>query len=136
MRGSPQFVQYFLAEVLLKPQCEHGTEPRWPDRRTRFIPIISSESSRMLASASSSGGFCRAVVTAVAFVVTFEIWVTRFVWVCVTEPLLVEKIVVVSVVPAAVTAVVVTLTVDVAAVATAVVLVTLVLIVEVLTTVV
>jgi hypothetical protein len=97
------------------------------------MPIIISESSKMLASASSSAGFSKAVVTAVAFVVTFEIWLTRFVWVCVTEPLLVEKIVVVSVVPMAVTAVVVTLTVDVAALATAIVLITLVLIVEVLT---
>ena len=87
------------------------------------------------ASTNSSGGFCRAVTTLVALVVTYRTCVMRFVWLCVTEALLVEKISDVSVVPVTVTDRVVTLTVDVAALATPVALVTLVAIVKVVTSV-
>ena len=131
MRGSPQFAQYLLGEEFLKPQREHRTGLPWPDRLSRFIPITSNENSITTASANSTGGFCRAVMTLVALVVTYRICVMRFVWVRVTEALLVEKTADVSVVPVTETDKVVTLTVEVAALATVVALVTLVPIVEV-----
>ena len=110
-------------------------EPRWPERPVRFVAITTNENSMTPMRVSSRGRFSRAVVTLATLVVAFRIWVMRFVWVCVTEALLVEKKVDVSVVPMTVTDMVVTLRVDVEALATAVTVVTLVLIVKVLTTV-
>jgi len=87
------------------------------------------------ASANSSSGFSKAIVTLVAPVVTFDVWVRRFVCVWVTALLLVEKIVDVTVIPIIEMNVVVELTVEVLALTTAAVFVAVVLIVEVMTTV-
>ena len=76
-----------------------------------------------------------AVMTLVAFVVTSKVWLEVEVWVCVTEPLLVEKKVDVSVVPITMTDTVVVLIVEVVALTAVTVLVELDPTVDVLKTV-
>jgi hypothetical protein len=114
----------------LKPQRAQTTGLLRRDRRIRFIPIIITEKSIMPASTNSSGGFSKPKVTAVAFVDTVENCVAKFDCVCVTDELVVEKIVVVVVSPMTLMDRVDVITVDVVALATTVVAVVLVSIVE------